>query len=213
MVRQGEQLEPDEGFRFVKANQADHPVAVMCRVLDLSRSGFYAWCEREPSAHDLRDEVLLVAIREEHLASMGIYGAPRIHERLRRRGYFVSRKRVARLMREAGLSGVTRRKKWRTTKRDQQARRAPDLVNRAFEADGPNQLWVADITHVSTRSGPLYLAMLLDVWSRKVFGWAIDTTMPAELVVRAVDMALERRRPQRVIHHSDQGSQYTVSSA
>ena len=110
----------------MKANQADHPVAVMCRVLDLSRSGFYAWCEREPSARDLRDEVLLVAIREEHLASMGIYGAPRIHERLRRRGYFVSRKRVARLMREAGLSGVTRRKKWRTTKRDQQARRAPD---------------------------------------------------------------------------------------
>jgi len=181
----------------------------MCRVLGLSRSGFYAWCEREPSAHDVRDDELLVVIREEHLASMGIYGAPRLHERLRRRGYRVSRKRVARLMREAGLSGVTRRKKWRTTQRDQRARPAPDLVNRSFEAEGPNQLWVADITHIPTRSGPFYLAMILDVWSRKIVGWALDTTMPAEFVVRAVDMALERRRPGKVVHHSDQGSQYT----
>lgn len=193
----------------MRANQAAHPVSVICRVLGLSRSGYYAWLERGMSAHALRDEELLVAIREEHLASMGIYGAPRIHARLKRRGFCVGRKRVARLMRESGLSGVTRRRKWRTTQRDERARPAPDLVDRSFEADGPHQLWVADITHVPSRSGPLYLAMVLDVWSRKVVGWAINTTMPAELVVRALDMALERRRPHGVIHHSDQGSQYT----
>lgn len=193
----------------MKANQADHSVALMCKVLGLSRSGYYAWLAREPSKHALRDTELLKLIREEHLASMGIYGAPRIHARLVRRGVRVSRKRVARLMRESGLVGVTRRRRSGTTKRDPSRRPAPDLVNRAFSATGPNQLWVADITHIPTRSGALYLAMVLDVWSRKVVGWALDTAMPAELVIGALDMALERRQPVAVTHHSDQGSQYT----
>lgn len=184
----------------------------MCRVVGVSRSGYYAWLERTPSKHQQRDEALRTVIREEHLGSMGIYGAPRIHARLKRRGLQTSQKRVARLMRESGISGVTRRKKWRTTRQSKRARPAPDLVDRVFRADGPNQLWVADITHIPTRTVPVYLAMVLDVWSRKIVGWALDTSMPAELVVGALDMALERRQPGRVIHHSDQGSQYTSTA-
>ena len=194
----------------MKAHQAEHTVSMMCRVLKLSRSGFYAWRDRGASAHDVFDEELLEVIREEHLDSKGIYGAPRIHACLRRRGYRVSRKRVARLMRDNGIVGVTRRR-WKppTTVRDTRRRPAPDLVDRDFQADGPNQLWVADITQVDTHEGRLYLAMILDVWSRKIVGWATSTTMPAELVICALEMAVARRRPVNVVHHSDQGSQYT----
>lgn len=194
-------------------NQAEHSVSLMCDVLGLSRSGYYAWLKRTPSSRAQQDVVLLKAIREEHLASMGIYGVPRIHEMLRRRRFRFSAKRVGRLMREAGLSGVTRRKKWKTTRRDERARPAPDLVERNFSATGPNELWVADITHIPTQAGALYLAMVLDVWSRKVVGWAIGTSMPAELVIAALDMALQQRRgPRHVVHHSDQGSQYTSAA-
>ena len=193
----------------MKAHQAEHAVATLCRVLKLSRSGYYAWARRKPSARAQRDEEVLAAIREEHLGSLGIYGAPRIQEMLRRRDIKVGRKQVARLMRDAGLVGVTRRPKHRTTVRDERARPAADLVDRDFTADGPNQVWVADITHIPTRAGTFYLAMVLDVWSRKVVGWATAAEMPAELVVAALDMAVARRRPRRVIHHSDQGSQYT----
>ena len=193
----------------MKAHQAEHPVATMCRVLGLSRSGYYAWVDREPSKHAKRDAEVLAAIRAEHLESKGIYGAPRIKEMLRRRDIKVGRKRVARLMRDAGLVGVTRRRKHRTTVRDEGSRPAPDLLDRDFTADGPDQVWVADITHIPTRAGAFYLAMVLDVWSRKVVGWATASEMPAELVVAALDMAVARRRPRKVIHHSDQGSQYT----
>ena len=193
----------------MKAHQAEHDVRRMCRVLGLSRSGYYAWCARGPSAHAQQDDVLLKAIRQEHLASRGIYGAPRIHARLQRRGLRVSRKRVARLMQEAGLVGVTRRPRHRTTVREPQARPAPDLVERKFVADKPNQVWVADITHIPTRAGPLYLAMVLDVWSRKIVGWELRDEMPAALVLAALEKACAQRRPVSVIHHSDQGSQYT----
>jgi putative transposase len=125
---------------------------------------------------------------------------------LRRRGFEVSRKRVARLMRDQGIIGVTRRSKYRTTVRDEDSRRAPDLVDRKFTADGPDKLWVADITHVPTRAGSMYLATILDVWSRKIVGWAIDDQMPAELVLAALEMAVTRRGPSGVVHHSDQGS-------
>lgn len=188
----------------MKANQADHSVALMCRVLELSRSGYYAWLSRGPSARTTTDAQLLSAIREEHVASRGIYGAPRVHAMLKRRGMTTRRKRVARLMRDAGIVGVTRRSKYRTTVREPGTRPAPDLVDRAFEAEGPNQLWVADITHIPTRSAPLFLAMVLDVWSRKVVAWATSTRMPAELVIAALDMAVARRRPRDVVHHSDQ---------
>ena len=181
----------------------------MCEVLGLSRSGYYAWLRRGRSARARRDEELTELIKAIHLEHRGIYGAPRIHAVLRRRGERVSRKRVARLMREAGICGVTRRRRVRTTRRDERARPAPDLVDREFTATGPNQLWVADITHVPTQVGVLYLAVVVDVWSRKVVGWAMSEKMPTGLVLAALDMALLRRMPGGVIHHSDQGSQYT----
>ncbi len=194
----------------MKAHQADHAVSTMCRVLGLSRSGYYAWLRRAPSTHAVADAELLDLIRKEHLESHGIYGAPRIHAALRRGGVRVAKKRVARLMRAAGIRGITRRRfKTPTTQRDPRRRPAPDLVDRQFEASGPNELWVADITELPTGQGRMFLAMVLDVWSRKVVGWALDTYMRADLVIRALEQAYSTRRPSAVVHHSDQGSQYT----
>jgi putative transposase len=148
-------------------------------------------------------------ISEIHSLSWGSYGAPMIHEELADRGIRVGRKRVARLMKAAGLQGVSRRKKVWTTRRDTNARPAPDLVDRDFTADGPNKLWVADITYIPTWAGFLYLAVVIDVWSRRVVGWAMADYLRTELVLSAFDMAIEQRRPTGVIHHSDQGCQYT----
>jgi putative transposase len=181
----------------------------MCRVLEVSASGYYAWRKRPASQRAQEDAVLLRQIRTAHEASRGTYGVPRIHAELRAAGVFVSRKRVARLMREAGLAGVSPRRFVTTTVRDRDARPAPDLVQRQFAADAPNRLWVADITYVPTWAGFLYLAVVLDVFSRKVVGWAMETHLRTELVLSALEMALRNRRPQEVIHHSDQGSQYT----
>ena len=193
----------------MKAHQAEHKIATMCRVLRLSRSGYYAWLDRDPSQHAQRDEDLLEEIRVICQRSRGTYGAPRVHAELRASGWAVGKKRVARLMRQDGLSGVTRRRYVTTTQRGT-GRPAPDLVERQFKADGPNELWVADITYVPTLKGFLYLAVVLDVWSRRVVGWAMDTHMQTELVEQALDMAIGQRRPTHsVIHHSDQGSQYT----
>ncbi|MFM2245352.1 MAG: hypothetical protein RL071_1426 [Pseudomonadota bacterium] len=193
----------------MKAHQAQHKISMMARVLELSRSGYYAWLARSPSDRSKDEVKLMAAVANQHRLSRGIYGAPRIHAALREAGTRVGRKRVARLMRAAGLSGVTRRRRRSTTSRDPASRPAPDLVNRKFTADQPDQLWVADITHVPTRAGALYLATVMDVWSRKIVGWALDEAMPAELVARALEKACAARRPKRVIHHSDQGSQYT----
>jgi putative transposase len=193
----------------VKAHQAHHPVTLLCEVLGLSTSGYYAWAARGPSRRALRDAEITRLLCADHLASRGVYGSPRLQAVLRNRGENIARKRIARLMKAAGLSGVSRRPRHGTTQRDQQARPAPDLVDRQFRADGPNRLWVADITFIPTRSGAFYLAVVLDVWSRKIVGWATGTAMPAGLVIAALDMAVARRRPRNVIHHSDQGSQYT----
>jgi putative transposase len=193
----------------VKANQATYPVATMCRLLEVSTSGYYAWRARQPSARACEDAELTAAIRHFHAASKGIYGAPKIHADLAAAGHRVGRKRVARLMRAAGLQGVSRRKSARTTRRDERQRPAPDLVQRDFTATGPNQLWVADITYVPTWAGFLYLAVVLDAWSRRIVGWAMRTTLHTELVLEALGMAVEQRRPVDVIHHSDQGCQYT----
>jgi len=193
----------------VKANQACYRVAVMCRVLEVSRSGYYAWVRREPSARAKANAALRKAIKEIHDESDGTYGAPRVHAELEERGPQASLNRVARVMREAGLKGVSPRKWTRTTVRGEKARPAPDLVNRDFMATGPNQVWVADITYVPTWAGFLYLAIMLDVWSRRIVGWAMATHLRTELVLDALDMAVARRRPRGVIHHSDQGCQYT----
>ena len=182
----------------------------MCKVLKLSRTGYYKWLKRGESDRERRDHELIDHILRIHRETRGIYGAPRIHTELRANGVKVGKKRVARLMREVGICGVTRRKKWRTTIRDPKARPAPDLVEREFRADKADQLWVADITEIPTRSSKLYLAAIIDVWSRKVVGWSMSPRMPAELVIKALEMAMERRGyPRGVIHHSDQGSQYT----
>jgi len=194
----------------MKANQAAHSIPTMCRVLGVSASGYYAWQHRPSSARRVKDQELLNQIRTFHQRSRGTYGAPRIHRDLRDAGVRVGRKRVARLLKQAGLRGVSRRKWPVTTIRAEHARPAPDLVQRAFTATGPNQLWVADITYIPTGAGSLYLAVVLDVWSRRIIGWAMETHLRTSLVLAALDMAITQRRPQDVIHHSDQGCQYTA---
>jgi putative transposase len=181
----------------------------MCRVLDVSTSGYYSWCKRELSAHDTTDQKLLRMIRTAHQSSRGTYGAPRIHVELVERGVSVSRKRVARLMHHAEIRGVSRRRWVVTTKRSADRRAEPDLVDRDFSADGPDQLWVADITYVPTWAGFLYLAVVLDVWSRKIVGWALHNSLREALVHDALELAIVNRQPRAVVHHSDQGSQYT----
>jgi putative transposase len=186
-----------------------HAVRMMCRLLGVSASGYYAWVRRPPAERARADEALGARIQAIHKRSRGTYGSPRVQAELADESVAVSRKRVARLMRVAGLEGVSRRHRFATTVRDRQARPAPDLVERNFTAAGPDQLWVADITYIPTWSGFLYLAVVLDAWSRRVVGWAMATHLRTELVLEALDMALCQRRPAGVIHHSDQGSQYT----
>lgn len=194
----------------MKAHQAAHSIATVCRVLDVSASGYYAWCAHRPSQRARTDATLLEQITRFHRASRGTYGAPRIHRDLRAAGVRVGRKRVARLLKQAGLRGVSRRKWVQTTVRADQGRPAPDLVQRQFAATAPNQLWVADITYIPTGAGTLYLAVVLDVWSRRVIGWAMEPHLRTGLVLTALNMAVAQRRPQLVIHHSDQGCQYTA---
>jgi len=192
----------------VTAHQAVHPVATMCRVLGVSPSGYYAWRKRPLSTRARTDVALTAHIAGVHRESRGTYGVPRIHAELTAQGMPLGRKRIARLMRAAGLQGVSRRKV-RTTVRDETARPAPDLVDRQFTAAEPDRLWVADITYVPTGASLLYLAVVLDVWSRRIVGWAMAAHLRTELVLAALDMALAQRRPKNVIHHSDQGCQYT----
>ena len=181
----------------------------MCRVLEVSTSGYYAWLKREPSERTVANAELLEKILQIHKESDGTYGAPRVHAELKAHGIEVSLNRVARLMRGAELEGVSRRRGTKTTVRGEEVRPAPDLVDRDFTATGPDQVWVADITYIPTWAGFLYLAVVLDVWSRRIVGWAMATHLRTDLVLEALNMALWQRRPQRVIHHSDQGSQYT----
>lgn len=193
----------------MKAYRAEFPIATMCRVLGVSRSGYYAWLKRPPSERAKRDAELTEKIEAIHERSRGTYGSPRIHAELRAQGIRVGKKRVARLMREAGLKGVSRRRGIRTTQRREDARPAPDLVERDFEVSAPDELWVADITYLPTWAGFLYLAVVIDAYSRRVVGWSMKTHLRTDLVLEALNMALWQRRPEAVIHHSDQGTQYT----
>jgi len=184
-------------------------IRAMCRVLEVSASGYYAWRRRMISVRAKEDEELQLRIGAIYHRSRQTYGAPRIHAELQEQGTRVGRKRVARLMKASGLAGVSRRKSTVTSRRDRSARPAPDLVDRQFVADKPNALWVADITYVPTWIGFLYLAVVLDVWSRKIVGWAMASHLRTSLVTAALDMAIVHRSPDDVIHHSDQGCQYT----
>ena len=189
------------------ANQAVFPVQTMARVMGVSRSGFHAWLSRPPSMRSKADAMLSDRIAGVHLASKETYGAPRIHAELADEGIRVGRKRVERLMKLKALVGVSRRKGPRTTIRDVRLRPARDLVDRNFSAEKPNQLWVADITYVPTWVGFIYLAVVLDAFSRRIVGWAMGHDLKAQLVIDAMNMAIGQRRPRDVIHHSDQGSQ------
>ena len=193
----------------MRANQAVHSVRRMCDLLGVSASGYYAWSRRPRSKRAQSDEELLALIRSIHERSRGTYGAPRIHAELVASGTRVGHNRLARLMRSAGLQGASRRRWALTTVRDSKARPAPDLVERNFRAEDRDRLWVADITYIPTWTGFLYLAVVVDAWSRRVVGWSMASHLRTELVLEALNMALEQRRPEGVIHHSDQGTQYT----
>ncbi len=183
----------------------------MCRVLGVSPSGYYAWRHRGSSRRARADAELLNQIRAVHTKSRGIYGAPRVHAELRRKHQVCcSRKRVARLMREAGLEGVHRRRKRGSTRRDPARPSYSDLVQRSFTPNTSDRLWVADITQHKTDEGWLYLAVVIDAYSRKVVGWAMAEHLQAELVIKALELAVWNRRPSPgLVHHSDHGSQYT----
>jgi putative transposase len=193
------------------ANRADVAIETSCRALGVSVSGYYAWRDRAPCKRSIEDAVMTERIRAIHESSQESYGMPRVRAELIEQGVAISRKRVARLMRIAQIRGISRRRGFTvTTRRNAKQEPAPDLVNRRFTADGPNRLWVADITYVPTWAGFVYLAVVLDVWSRRIVGWSIGEHMTGELVLAALNMALEQRKPEGVIHHSDQGSQYTA---
>ena len=177
--------------------------------MNVSPSGYYAWLARAPSARAVADAALTERIRAAHTKSHATYGAPRIRAELRAGGERVSGKRITRLMRAAGLQGASRRRGPRTTIRNSRQPPTPDLVERRFVADAPNQLWVADLTYVPAGSGFVYLAVVLDAFSRRIVGWSMRETLHADGVIAALEMAIEQRRPAGVIHHSDRGSQYT----
>jgi transposase InsO family protein len=194
----------------VKVNQATFPVRVMFRRLKISASGYYAWDERPLSKRARTDGELKGKIQAIHERSRGAYGSPMIHAELAEdHGIRVGRKRVARLMQVEGLRGVTARRFVITTRSDRTAKPVVDLVERRFHAQAPNQLWVADATYIPTWAGFLYLAMVLDLFSRKIVGWAMGNRLDTELMLAALNMAIEQRRPVGVIHHSDRGCQYT----
>jgi putative transposase len=197
-------------FAFVNEHRRRWPVQIICRVLKVSRSGFYRWRRRKPSARQVRQEQLLEKIRVAHRENQELYGSPRIHRGLLIEGEMVSRNTVAKLMRQAKIRAKTRRKFVpRTTDSRHRQPVANNLLQRDFEAKAPDRKWVADITYVPTDEGWLYLAAVLDCFSRKIVGWAMNDAMPADLVVDALKMALHQRQPgEDLIHHSDRGVQY-----
>jgi putative transposase len=197
-------------YQFIEQYKQEFPVVVMCRVLSVSESGFYAWRKRPTCQRQREDAQLTEVIRQEFSTHQGRYGSPRIHRELREQGKSCSRKRVARLRREAGLCAKRKRRRVMTTKRDEAHPVAPNLLNREFHANEPNKKWVTDITYIATAQGWLYLAVILDLYSRMIVGWSMSSNGDEALVENALLMALARRHPQAgLLHHSDRGSQYT----
>jgi putative transposase len=196
------------GCRFVHDHKAEYSVTDLCRATKVSRSTYYAWARRGPSKQAKANEELLVPIREIHLASRRTYGAPRIWGQLRNRGHRVGRHRVARIMAKEGLVGVHGRKRWRKGRPD--VAPAPDLLNRDFSAETPNEKWVADLSEFGCLDGKLYVAGIRDLFDKSLVGWSMGERQTTDLVVSALIMALGRRRPAgELIHHADRGSQYT----
>ena len=196
-------------FKWIDAEKAQWPVTKMCKALEVSKSGFYAWRSRPESSRACEDKRLGVLVEESHRASRTIYGSPRVHRDLLKRGERVSRKRVMRLMRERGLEGKVRRRWVTTTDSDHGHRVAPNVLGQNFEASGPNERWAGDVTYLRIPEGWLYLAVILDLFSRRVVGWALSPCNDRRLALRALDMAVRRRRPEPgLVHHTDQGSPY-----
>jgi putative transposase len=200
-------------FKLIEAEKASHSIPRLCRMLGVSRSGYYAWKNRPLSERARFDAVLSEKVETIHRNSRATYGAPRVHAELRAIGIRCARKRVAKLMRRAKLRGCTRGRRIRTTHRIAMQEAAPDLVARDFSSEFPDRLWVADITYVRSGEGFLYLAFILDACSRKIVGWSMATHLRSELVVDALQMAIARRKPAPgLVHHSDRGAQYTSLS-
>jgi transposase InsO family protein len=196
-------------FVFVHVEKAFYPVRVLCRVLEVSASGYYAWVDRPVSARTASDSQLAVEISAAHLRSRGTYGSPRVHAELAARGAKVSKKRIARLMREKGITARRKRRFRRTTDSNHTNPIAPNVVAREFEADAANKVWVTDVTYVWTDEGWLYLAVMLDLYARRVVGWATSDTNDTDLALAALGRAMATRRPgPGLVHHSDRGSPY-----
>lgn len=198
-------------FRFVEEHRSMYPVTVMCKVLDVSTSGYHAWRRRLPSRRAQAEQALLQEIKAIHARSRGTYGSPKIHAVLRRQGIRCSRKRVARLMRQHQIVAKRQRRYKRTTQRYPQRPAAPNRLAQQFSAMHPNQIWLADITYIATQEGWLYLAVVMDLYSRRIIGWSMAERIPDELTLDALHMAVQRRTPHTndLLHHSDRGSQYT----
>lgn len=199
-------------FAFIAAEKAFYPVNVLCAVLGVSTSGFYAWRGRPASERERQDARLAAEVTATHRRTRGVYGSPRVHADLRARGVRVGRKRVERLMRQQGLRARQKRRFRKTTDSSHSFPIAPNLLARDFEASAPNEVWVGDVTYVATGAGWLYLAVLLDLFARRVVGWAVSTTNDTALVLEALNNAVdERRPPPRLVHHSDRGSTYAAA--
>ena len=197
-------------FRFIDAEKANHPVAVLCSALGVSRSGFYDWRARGPSQRSVRDRRLVSHIRAAHKRSRGTYGRPRMQAELAEQGIDVGQRRIGRLMRSEGLAGVPRKRFRVTTTADERCQASPNLLNREFSAERPNQAWVTDITYVQVGSQWLYLSVILDLFSRKVVGWAAEPHLRTDLCLQALRAAVAVRQPGKgLLHHSDRGCQYT----
>lgn len=196
-------------YEFVEAKKAEHPVRMLCRSLGISRAAYYAWRRGATHAAD-KDQRLVVHLRAAHRESQGTYGSPRLTAQLKQQGLAVGRRRVARVMKEQGLSGVPKKRFVKTTHSEHDDPVAPNRLDRDFTAEHPNQAWVTDITYIQTRSGWAYLAVIVDLFSRKVVGWALKDHMETSLCLTALERALRaRQRPTGTLHHSDRGCQYT----
>jgi putative transposase len=197
-------------YQFIEHHKREFPIVLMCNVLGVSESGFYAWRKRSPCQRQREDARLTEEIRQVFAGHQGRYGSPRIHRELQDQGRNTSRKRVARLMREADMSARRKQRRGSTTRRDLSHAVAPNVLNREFTANEPNQKWVTDITYIPTAQNWLYLAVILDVYSRAVVGWSMSACCDEALVESALKMAVAQRRPQAgLLHHSDRGCQYT----
>jgi len=196
-------------FRFVEENRGTVPTERLCRIMDVSSRGFRAFRSRPISQSQRKDMVLLAHIREQHRLSLGSYGRPRMTEELKKLGFDVGHRRIGRLMRQNNISVVRTRKHKVTTDSNHKFNIAPNLLNRNFTAEKPNQKWAVDISYIWTQEGWLYLAVVLDLYSRRVIGWAVSNRMKRDLAIRALDMAVAMRKPPKdCIHHPDRGSQY-----